>query len=156
MCARSEARRRRPTLRRWARAPRGERMTDSGRRDQGRSAAAVRQGVGQRTGGSNLEDVDGRKLLATSVEFGRALRRAGLAIDLGAAIDFARALSLVHIGDRDEVKAAGATIFIRRHDDLEIYDRVFEQFWRARFQPFAISDLTQLVPAPPDQDATGD
>ncbi len=118
--------------------------------------AAVRQGVGQRTGGSSLEDVDGRKLLATSVQFGRALRRAGLPIDLGAAIDFSRALTLVHIGDREEVKAAGATIFIRRHDDLEIYDRVFEQFWRARYQPMAISDLTQLVPATPDQDPGAD
>lgn len=129
-------------------------MTEGPRspREPGRSAAAVRQGVGQRTGGSNLEEVDGRKLLATSVEFGRALRRAGLAIDLGAAIDFARSLTLVHIGDRDEVKAAGATIFIRRHDDLEVYDRVFEQFWRARSNPFSISDLTQLTPATPDQE----
>jgi uncharacterized protein with von Willebrand factor type A (vWA) domain len=121
-----------------------------------RTAAAVRQGVGQRTGGTNLEDVEGRKLLATSVEFGRALRRSGLPIDLGAAIDFSRALTLVHIGDRDEVKAAGATIFIRRHDDLEVYDRVFDQFWRARFQTFAISDLTQLVPASPDQEPGDD
>jgi uncharacterized protein with von Willebrand factor type A (vWA) domain len=121
-----------------------------------RSAAAIRQGVGQRTGGSNVEDVDGRKLLATSVEFGRALRRAGLPIDLGAAIDFSRALTLVHIGDRDEVKAAGATIFIRRHDDLEIYDRVFEQFWRSRRMPFTVNDLTQLAPASEDQDASSD
>jgi len=122
-------------------------------RNSGPSAAAVRQGVGQRTGGSNLEDVEGRKLLATSVEFGRALRRSGLPIDLGAAIDFARALTMVHIGDRDEVKAAGATIFIRRHDDLEIYDRVFEQFWRARYQSFSVSDLNQLTPATPDQES---
>jgi uncharacterized protein with von Willebrand factor type A (vWA) domain len=121
-----------------------------------RAPAAVRQGVGQRTGGASLEDVDGRKLLATAVEFGRALRRAGLPIDLGAAIDFTRALTLVHIGDREEVKAAGAAIYIRRHDDLEIYSRVFEQFWRARFQPISLSDLTQLLPATPDQEPPGD
>ena len=78
-----------------------------------------------------------RELLATAVAFGRELRASGLPIDLGAAIDFARSLALVHIGDRDEVKAAGATVFIRRHEDLEIYDAVFERFWRARRQPTA-------------------
>jgi uncharacterized protein with von Willebrand factor type A (vWA) domain len=121
-----------------------------------RAPAAVRQGFGQRSGGATLEGVDGRQLLATSVEFGRALRRAGLPIDLGAAIDFSRALTLVHLGDRDEVKAAGATIFIRRFDDLEVYSRVFEQFWRSRRQPFNVSDLTQLAPPSPDQEPPAD
>src|SRR5205823_10801295 len=41
------------------------------------------------------EAVDGRRLLAQSVAFGRALRGAGLGIDLGATLDFARALTLV-------------------------------------------------------------
>ena len=41
------------------------------------------------------EAVDGRRLLAQSVAFGRALRGAGLGIDLGAAVDFATALTLV-------------------------------------------------------------
>ena len=40
------------------------------------------------------ELIDGRRLLAESVGFGRALRAAGLPIDLAAAIDFARALEL--------------------------------------------------------------
>ena len=48
-----------------------------------------------------------------------------------AAVDFARALTLVDIGDREQVKAAGEAIFVRRQDDLEVYDRVFELFWRA-------------------------
>jgi uncharacterized protein with von Willebrand factor type A (vWA) domain len=121
-----------------------------------RPAGAARQGIGQRSGATSLDDVDGRQLLATSVKFGRALRAAGLAIDLAAAIDFSRALTLVHIGDRDEVKAAGATIFIRRHDDLEVYDRVFEQFWRSRRTPFAISDYTSLAPPSPDDMANAD
>ena len=41
------------------------------------------------------EVIDGRRLLAESVGFGRALRAAGLGVDLSAAMDFARALSLV-------------------------------------------------------------
>ena len=78
--------------------------------------------------------ISGDELLAASVRFGRELRRAGLAIDLGAAIDFARALGLVDIGQRDEVRAAGATVFVRRRDDLPTYDTVFDRFWRRRGQ----------------------
>ncbi len=76
--------------------------------------------------------VDGRRLLEQAVGFGRALRRAGLAVDLGAEIDFARALEIVDLGDRRDVKAAGAAVFVRRRDDREVYDAVFERFWRAR------------------------
>src|SRR5204862_107887 len=72
----------------------------------------------------------GDELLAASVRFGRELRRAGLAIDLGAAIDFARALGLVDIGQRDEARAAGATVFVRRRDDLPPAAPAFDRFWR--------------------------
>jgi uncharacterized protein with von Willebrand factor type A (vWA) domain len=78
------------------------------------------------------EVIDGRRLLAEAVGFGRALRAAGLAVDLGAAMDFARALGLVDLGRRDQVHDAGGAIFVRRRDDREVYDRVFAQFWRRR------------------------
>ena len=51
------------------------------------------------------ETIDGRRLLSESVGFGRALRAAGVAIDLGAAIDFARCLTLVVMGDLEQVRA---------------------------------------------------
>jgi uncharacterized protein len=78
------------------------------------------------------EAVDGRRLLAQSVAFGRALRAAGLGIDLGAAVDFAMALTLVDVADREQVRGAGAAVFVRRRDDRQVYDRVFERFWRRR------------------------
>jgi len=78
------------------------------------------------------ELVDGRHLLAEAVGFGRALRAAGLAVDLGASIDFARALTLVDIGRRELVRDAGAAVFVRRRDEREVYDRVFDRFWRRR------------------------
>jgi uncharacterized protein with von Willebrand factor type A (vWA) domain len=78
------------------------------------------------------ELVDGRRLLAEAVGFGRALRAAGLAVDLGAAIDFARTLGLVDLGRRDQVRDAGAAVFVRRRDEREVYDRVFDHFWRRR------------------------
>src|SRR5918995_6335238 len=78
------------------------------------------------------DEVDGRRLLHEAVGFGRALRAAGLAIDMGAAVDYARALPLVDIGSREQVRAAGETVFVRRRDDRETYDIVFDRWWRAR------------------------
>jgi uncharacterized protein with von Willebrand factor type A (vWA) domain len=83
------------------------------------------------------ELIDGRRLLAEAVGFGRALRAAGLAVDLAAAMDFARALSLVDLGRRDQVHDAGGAVFVRRRDDREVYDRVFAQFWRRRGRKLA-------------------
>ena len=77
-------------------------------------------------------EVDGRRLLGEAVGFGRSLRAARLSIDLGAAVDFARALTLVDIADREQVRAAGAAIFVRRRDDRPIYDAAFDRWWRRR------------------------
>ena len=77
-------------------------------------------------------DVDGRRLLGEAVGFGRSLRAARLSIDLGAAVDFARALILVDIADRKQVRAAGAAVFVRRRDDRQIYDAAFDAWWRRR------------------------
>src|SRR6185369_15160325 len=74
----------------------------------------------------------GTRLLGRAVGFGRALRRAGLGVDVGAAVDFARTLELVDLADRDQVHAAGAAVFVRRKDDLEIYDAIFERYWQVR------------------------
>jgi uncharacterized protein with von Willebrand factor type A (vWA) domain len=78
------------------------------------------------------DEVDGRRLLRETVGFGRALRAAGLAVDVGAAVDFARALPLVVMGEREQVRAAGEAVFVRRRDDREVYDAVFDRWWRQR------------------------
>ncbi len=70
--------------------------------------------------------------MAAAVSFSRDLRAAGLAVDTGAAIDFARALELVRIADREEVRDAGAAVFVRRREDRAVYEAVFGRFWRAR------------------------
>jgi uncharacterized protein len=77
-------------------------------------------------------EVDGRRLLGEAVGFGRSLRAARLSIDLGAAVDFARALTLVDIADREQVRAAGAAVFVRRRDDRRTYDAAFDAWWRRR------------------------
>jgi uncharacterized protein with von Willebrand factor type A (vWA) domain len=77
-------------------------------------------------------EIDGRRLLHETVGFGRALRAAGLHIDIGAAVDYARALPLVDMGERDQVRAAGEAVFVHRRDDRETYDIVFDRWWRQR------------------------
>jgi uncharacterized protein with von Willebrand factor type A (vWA) domain len=77
-------------------------------------------------------EVDGRRLLGEAVGFGRSLRAARLSIDLGAAVDFARALTLVDIADREQVRSAGAAVFVRRRDDRQVYDAAFDAWWRRR------------------------
>ena len=64
-------------------------------------------------------EVDGRRLLNEAVGFGRALRAAGLHIDLGAAVDYARALPLVDIGEREQVRAAGKWVFAGGLEPIE-------------------------------------
>lgn len=77
-------------------------------------------------------EIDGRRLLHEAVGFGRALRAAGLHIDLGAAVDYARALPLVDMGEREQVRAVGEAVFVRRRDDRPTYDAVFDRWWRRR------------------------
>jgi uncharacterized protein len=90
----------------------------------------------------------GRRLLGRAVGFGRALRAAGLGIDIGASVDFARTLELVDLADRDQVHAAGAAVFVRRKDDLEVYDAVFARYWRpgTLVAPGEEIELADLVP----------
>jgi uncharacterized protein with von Willebrand factor type A (vWA) domain len=74
--------------------------------------------------------VSGSAFFWNAMLFTRALRAAGLRTDLGAAIDYSRALTLIDIGEREQVHAAGLALFVRRRDELPVYDEVFARFWR--------------------------
>jgi uncharacterized protein with von Willebrand factor type A (vWA) domain len=102
-----------------------------------------------------LVDMSGRILLRNSLLFARALRARGVPTDLAGAIDFGRALTIVEIGDRTQVHAAGAAIFVRRRDDLPVYDEVFREFWRRhelRIPPAPIEVGEPRPPSPRDRD----
>jgi len=96
-----------------------------------------------------LDAFDGSTFLRNAVLFTRALRSAGVVTDLGGALDFARALTLVDLGDRTQVHAAGSAIFCRRRLDIEIYDAVFDQFWRRHTARIAPTGLEVRAPRPP-------
>ncbi|HEU5303669.1 MAG TPA: VWA domain-containing protein [Gemmatimonadales bacterium] len=76
--------------------------------------------------------VDGEAMTANVMQFGRLLRRAGMEVDPGQTATFLRALTLLGFDDRSDVRIAGRTIFVRRWEDLAIYDAAFELFWRRR------------------------
>ena len=96
------------------------------------------------------EAIDGRRLLAEAVGFGRALRAAGLQVDLSAAIDFARALGMVDLGRREQVRDAGAAVFVRRRGDREPYEQTFDRFWRRRGR--TLPEGRPDTPTSPDAD----
>lgn len=99
--------------------------------------------------------VDGRRFLGRTVRFARELRLAGLATDLGAAIDFNRALGVIELGDREQVRAAGEALFVRRRDEIEIYNVVFDRFWRARRTRLPNQD-GPLPAQPPREEASSE
>ena len=90
-------------------------------------------------------EVSGRTFLRNALLFALGARAAGASPPTSAgAVDFTRALTIVDIGDRTQVHAAGSAIFVRRRDDLPVYDEVFAEFWRRH----------ELRVAPPADDAT--
>ena len=78
------------------------------------------------------DSADGGILTANVLQFGRLLRRAGLEVDTGQTATFLRAMNVIGLDRRSDVRAAGRAIFTRRRDDQELYDAAFDLFWRRR------------------------
>lgn len=62
--------------------------------------------------------------------FGRLLRRLGLEVHVGRLLDVVEALQHVDLGTRDEVFHTCRSLLVYRHDDLPLFDRAFDMFWR--------------------------
>ena len=65
------------------------------------------------------------------IVFGRLLRRAGIDVHVGRLIDVTDALQHVDLTSRDEVYHTCRALLVHRHDQLAIFDRAFDVFWRA-------------------------
>jgi uncharacterized protein with von Willebrand factor type A (vWA) domain len=74
--------------------------------------------------------VSGNALIGNVVLFGRMLKRAGLSVDSDQTRRFADILALLGFDRRDDVKAAGRAVFVRRREERAVYDAVFDLFWR--------------------------
>lgn len=73
---------------------------------------------------------DGGAIVANVMEFGRILRRVGLDVDPNQTATFLRALTLIGLENRRDVRVAGQTIFVRRFEDRPVYETAFDLFWR--------------------------
>jgi uncharacterized protein with von Willebrand factor type A (vWA) domain len=69
-------------------------------------------------------------LLGNLLAFGRLLRRLGLDVHPGRMFDVAEALQHVNIRTRDEVYHTCRALLVHRYEDLIIFDRAFDAFWR--------------------------
>ena len=90
---------------------------------------------------------DGR-LADNIVLFGRALRKAGLKIGPGAIADAIEAVETIGIGSREEFHAALCSIFVKRHEDLTVFDEAFRLFWRSR--DLVAKMIAMMSPIAPD------
>ncbi|HVH30956.1 MAG TPA: VWA domain-containing protein [bacterium] len=63
------------------------------------------------------------------VGFCRALRSRGLTVGPREAADGLRALAAVNVGSRRECYLALRTVLTSRHEDLPVFDEVFEAYW---------------------------
>jgi uncharacterized protein len=81
---------------------------------------------GKRRGGAP------RDLQAAIVSFAGLLRRQGLPVTLIEVSDAVRALEHLDLADRDEVFLGLRTVFVSRLEELPVFERCFEAFWRRR------------------------
>ncbi len=63
------------------------------------------------------------------VEFTNILRKAGIRVSVSETIDAFTALDEMSVDDRELFKDALRTSMIKRSDDIDSYDRLFELFW---------------------------
>ena len=71
-------------------------------------------------------------VVSNLLKFGRALRRVGIDVHPGRLLDLIEALRHVNVGERNEVYHACRALLVHRHEQLETFDRAFEQFWCIR------------------------
>lgn len=68
-------------------------------------------------------------LLHHLVGFGRRLRAEGVAVDPASMIVLCRAMDHIEIGAIEDVKAAAKATLVNHRDDLEVFDRIFAEYW---------------------------
>jgi uncharacterized protein with von Willebrand factor type A (vWA) domain len=63
--------------------------------------------------------------------FTRTLRRVGLPVAPEQSMELAQALTLVDVGDREQVFHAARSLLVTRKEHLRLFETVFNRFWRA-------------------------
>lgn len=63
------------------------------------------------------------------------LRQAGLPVSVEQSIDLAKALTLVDIGNREQVYYAARGLLVTRYENLRLFETLFNRFWRVMQSP---------------------
>jgi hypothetical protein len=77
-----------------------------------------------------LDQLEGSRLVANIMHFGRILRAAGLPVGTGKILDGVNAICEVGVGNRTDFYWALHAVFINRRDQHEMFDQAFHIFWR--------------------------
>jgi uncharacterized protein with von Willebrand factor type A (vWA) domain len=84
------------------------------------------------------------ELLPNLLVFGRILRQAGVSVPANWMADAAAALPLIDIGRRTDVFHTLRALLIRRREDLAVFERAFNEFWRARGEAWGRTDVKSI------------
>jgi uncharacterized protein with von Willebrand factor type A (vWA) domain len=88
--------------------------------------------------------------------FCAALRAAGLSVPTGSVVIFAEALSRVGLEEQAGVYWAGRATLVRRLEDVPVYDRVFDSYWRGRVGRIGPTAELEQVTLAVDHDGSGE
>jgi uncharacterized protein len=72
----------------------------------------------------------GGRIAGNVMHFARLLRRAGLPVGPADMLAAQQALTLVQIGDRQQVRTALRTTMVHRHEHQDLFEQAFLMFWR--------------------------
>ena len=76
---------------------------------------------------------EGQAFLSNALSFVALLRRAGLPVTLGQALDFLRGLELIGLDERRRVFHTARALLVTRREDLALFTALFESFWSTRW-----------------------
>jgi uncharacterized protein with von Willebrand factor type A (vWA) domain len=82
------------------------------------------------------------------VRFGQALRQYGLEGPAGRTPAAVAAIEAVGVRSRADVRAALRTLLVHRREDIALFDRVFDLFWKARRERYQGPPLLALGERP--------
>jgi uncharacterized protein with von Willebrand factor type A (vWA) domain len=77
----------------------------------------------------------GDNFLRNLVVFARLLRSVGIAVSAQQVSDFARMLDLMGVASREDFDHTARAIFVRRREDLDLFDRALKLFFRIQGDP---------------------
>ena len=96
-----------------------------------------------------------RDLMTATLAFGQMLRRSGLPLTVSEMMDAVRALEVIDLMDRQEVYLALRACLVARLEEVPIFDRCFDAFWKFHAdEGQGLEGLVSPSPAPraPDEE----